>query len=117
MLGIVFYFAYGTWVTLSPSDDGTVAEGVAPYRPATMEWIAKHEDEGTRAVAAFPGHNGSVLHQWRRLWQRVRNNAEAGLPEASCGDGYPSHSLPGCRMVEDVVGSGVGANVNCHHLN
>lgn len=33
---------------------------------ATMDWVAQHP--GTRALAAFPGHDESALHHWRRLW-------------------------------------------------
>ena len=56
---------------------------------ATLEWIAKHA--GTRAVVAFPGHNESGLHHWRRLWQMVRNHA--AIPTGAGHGGWLAGSI------------------------
>ena len=39
---------------------------------AAVQWIAQHY--GTRAVAAFPGHDESTWQHWRRLWQAIRQD-------------------------------------------
>ncbi len=56
---------------------------------ATLEWIAKHA--GTRALAAFPGHDESALHHWRRIWQAVRNHPTS--PSAASHGGWLAGSI------------------------
>lgn len=43
---------------------------------AAVQWIARHH--GTRAVAAFPGHDEASWQHWRRLWHAVRPSRGMG---------------------------------------
>ena len=43
---------------------------------AAVQWIAQYL--GTRAIAAFPGHDEPSWRHWRRLWRAVRDHLRTG---------------------------------------